>query len=84
MGKRNKHLHENPTETPEVAKIYTIDADKAESLKTPEKIIPGTKVKVKGKSGVFSVSQILANGKISLLVPNGTVLFIGPEDIINI
>lgn len=44
-------------------------------------IIPGKKVKVNGKDGVFSISQKLNNGKVSVLGTEGLILMVKPEEL---
>lgn len=51
---------------------------------TTVEILPGKKVEVIGKDGVFVISQKLNDGRISLLGPEGLVLFVKPEEIRNI
>lgn len=67
-----------------IPKITTEDAKdiKIENVKPKKEIIPGTKVRVKGRPGTFSVSQILVDGKVSLLGPNGLILKVEQENII--
>lgn len=67
-----------------IPKITTEDAKdvKIENVKPKKEIVPGTKVRIKGRPGTFSVSQKLLNGKISLLGPNGLILQVEPENII--
>lgn len=47
-------------------------------------ITPGKKVTVIGKDGVFSISQKLNNGKVSLLGDEGLILFVEPNEIRNV
>lgn len=67
-----------------IPKITTENAKdvKIENVKPKKEIVPGTKVRIKGRPGIFSVSQKLLNGKISLLGPNGLILQVEPENII--
>lgn len=51
---------------------------------TTVEILPGKKVEVIGKNGIFTISQKLKDGKVSLLGPEGLILYVKPEDIRNI
>lgn len=78
-----------------IPKIETVDAKEVEP-KTEKEIIntpmgtttvditPGKKVTVIGKDGVFSISQKLNNGKVSLLGPEGLILYVEPDEIRNV
>lgn len=74
-----------------IPKIETVDVKEVEPeiINTPMgtttvEIVPGKKVTVIGKDGVFSVSQRLNNGKVSLLGPEGLILYVKPEEIRNV
>lgn len=47
-------------------------------------IVPGKKVNVIGKDGEFVISQKLTDGKVSVLGPEGLILYVKPDEIRNI
>ncbi len=59
----------------------TIEIPKVEMPKV--EIIPGKKVKVEGKDGIFTVIQKLSDGKVSL-AGDGIMLYVKPNRIKNI
>lgn len=44
-------------------------------------ILAGKKVKVDGRNEVFVISQKLSNGKVSILGPEGLILYVKPEEL---
>lgn len=95
MKPRNNNIPKNePVNMEELVKdpnAGEIDIPKVEPeiINTPMgtttvEIVPGKKVKVIGKDGIFAISQKLNNGKVSLLGPEGLILYVEPEDIRNV
>ena len=80
----------------EVTKDHNAGEVKIEAVETPVEIIntpmgtttveivPGKKVNIIGEDGEFVISQKLADGRVSVLGPEGLILYVKPDEIRNI
>lgn len=88
--KKEKHVNTEPVDVEKVELNIAEDPNaneiKIEKFEGPIKnaiidIIPGKKVKVNGHDGIFAISQILNDGKVAVLGPEGLILNVKPGEL---
>lgn len=91
-----RHTQLPKIETVDINNIEFVDDVNANTINVPTvdastiknaiiNIVPGKKVKVEGKGDtIFSISQKLNNGEVSVLGPEGLILYVKPESLMDV